>query len=77
MTTTYSAFIDMKTHFNKRDIPPVSADQLRSVGIKPDDLWWSPTFHSWVFSGPLVQLHPYSSTGMIIHILGLTPNPDA
>ena len=67
----------MKTHFNNRAVPPVTPEQLRSVGVDPDDLWWSPTFRSWVFCGPIVQHHPYSSTGMILNILGLTPNPDA
>lgn len=66
-----------QTHFNNRSIPPVTADQLRSVGVDPDHLWWSPTFRTWVFCGPLVQKHPYSSTGMIIYALGLTPNPEA
>ena len=67
----------MQTHFTNRAVPPVTADQLRSVGVDPDQLWWSPTFRSWVFCGPIVVAHPYSSTGMIIYALGLTPNPAA
>lgn len=67
----------MKTHFNNRAISPLSPHQLQSVGVDPSDLWWSPTFRTWVFSGPLAQQHPYSSTGHIIATLGLTPNPEA
>ena len=67
----------MKTHFTNRSIPPVTADQLRSVGVNPSDLWWSPTFQSWGFCGATCVRHPYGTTGAIIAALGLTPNPEA
>ncbi|NBT76630.1 MAG: hypothetical protein EBT15_11840 [Betaproteobacteria bacterium] len=67
----------MKTHFSNRAVPPVTAEQLRSVGVDPSDLWWSPTFHSWMFCGPLAAQNPYATTGATLAKLGLTPNPDA
>lgn len=67
----------MKTHFNNRSIPPLTAEQLQSVGLDPDDLWWSPTFQTWVFAGPIVLQYPYTTTGDLICKLGLTPNPQA
>jgi hypothetical protein len=77
MTTTSSASFDMKTHFSNRAVPPVTAEQLRSVGVDPSDLWWSPTFNTWAFAGDLVVRFPYSSTGHILTELGLTPDPRA
>lgn len=69
---------EMKTHFNNRSIPPVTAEQLQSVGVDPSDLWFSPTFLTWVFGGRTgCLLYPYKTTGYIIQALGLTPNPEA
>jgi len=67
----------MKTHFSNRAVHPVTADQLRSVGVCPSDLWWSPTFRCWVFCGPLAVQYPYATTGAILARLGLAPHPDA
>ena len=67
----------MKTHFRNRQVPPVTAAQLVSVLANPDDLFWSPTFHSWRFCGPLIIEFPYSTTGAILAKLNLTPNPEA
>jgi len=67
----------MKTHFSNRAVPPVTAEQLRSVGVNPSDLWWSPTFHSWMFCGPLAAQNPYATTGATLAALGLTPDPRA
>lgn len=66
----------MKTHFNNRAIPPVTAEQLRSVGVNPTDLWWSPTFRTWVFAGATCVRYPYS-TGGVLAALNLTANPEA
>lgn len=65
----------MKTHFNNRSIPPVTAEQLRSVGKDPDCLYWSPTFHSWCLSGDWIR--PYATTGLQLSELGLAINPEA
>lgn len=67
----------MKTHFSNRAVPPVTAAQLCAVGVCPSDLYWSGTFHSWVFCGPLAVQYPYATTGAILARLGLTPHPDA
>lgn len=67
----------MKTHFNNRSIPPVTAEQLQSVGVDPADLWFSPTFRTWCFGGRTGLFHAYKTTGHIIQALGLTPNPEA
>ena len=67
----------MKTHFRNRQVPPVTCAQLVSVSVSPDDLFWSPTFHSWVFCGPLIIEFPYSTTGALLAQLNLTPNPEA
>ena len=67
----------MQTHFRNRFIPPVTADQLRSVGVDPSDLYWSADFSSWRISGPTAVASPYFTTGQILHELGLTPNPAA
>jgi len=67
----------MKTHFRNRQVPPVTYAQLVSVSVSPDDLFWSPTFHSWVFCGPLIIEFPYSTTGALLAKLNLTPNPEA
>lgn len=70
----------MKTHFRNYAIPPVTAEQLRSVGVDPSDLWFSPTFRTWVFCGDTCQRFSGAvslSTGHIIKALGLTPNPEA
>jgi hypothetical protein len=77
MTTTSSASIDMQTHFRDPATPPVSPEQLRSVGVDPTDLYWSGTFRSWRLSGPIATRSPYFTTGQILHELGLTPHPDA
>lgn len=63
--------------FRNPYIKPATDEQLRSVGVDPSDLWWSPTFHSWVFSGDLAVRFPYSSTERILTEIGLTPNSDA
>ena len=67
----------MKTHFRNRQVPPVTCDELLSVSIDPRDLFWSPTFHEWVFCGPLIIEFPYHTTGAILAKLNLTPNPEA
>jgi hypothetical protein len=67
----------MKTHFKNPYRPPVSADQLRSAGVDPSDLYWSGTFRCWCFAGPLVVEHPYSTTGALLQLLQLTPHPEA
>ena len=67
----------MKHSFRNRSIPPVTADQLQSVGIDSADLWFSPTFHQWVFAGQLAIQFPYSSTGHKLACLGLIVNPEA
>jgi len=67
----------MKTHFRNRQVPPVTAAQLVSVSVDPDDLFWSPTFHTWRFCGPLSIKFPYSTMGAILSKLNLTPNPEA
>jgi hypothetical protein len=67
----------MKTHFRNPSIPPVTAAQLTSVGINPADLWFSQTFSSWQFCGHTCVRYPYHTTGAIIKLLGLTPNPEA
>lgn len=67
----------MQTHFRNRSIPPVTAEQLRSVGVDPSDLYWSGDFRSWRISGPVAVRSPYFTTGQILHELGLTPNPEA
>ena len=67
----------MQTHFYNRQIPPVTAAQLRSASISPDDLFWSPTFNSWVFCGPLIIKFPYLTTGAMLARLNLTPNSEA
>jgi hypothetical protein len=67
----------MKTHFNNRQVSPVTAAQLVSVSVDPDDLFWSPTFHTWSFCGPLRIKFPYSTMGAILSKLNLTPNPEA
>lgn len=67
----------MKTHFNNRSIPPVTAEQLQSVGVNPADLWFSPTFLTWCFGGRTGLIYAYKTTGAIIQALGLTPNPEA
>jgi hypothetical protein len=67
----------MKTHFKNHAIPPVTAEQLQSVGVDPSDMWFSPTFQTWVFSGLTIQRFPYQTTGAILAELRLTPNPEA
>ena len=67
----------MQTHFSNRQIPPVTAMQLLSVSVNPDDLFWSPTFNSWVFCGPLIIEFPYFTTGALLAKLNLTPTPGA
>lgn len=67
----------MKTHFKNQAIPPVTAAELESVGVAPTDLWFSPTFRSWVFAGRTCLRFPYHTTGAILAELGLTPNPEA
>jgi len=67
----------MQTHFNNVFQPPVTPEQLRSVGVDPTDLYWSGTFRSWRFAGETASRSPYFSTGQILHELGLTPHPDA
>jgi len=67
----------MKTHFRNYSVPPVTAEQLRSVGVDPSDLYWSPTFNSWCLCGPVIVALPYHTTGQLLHELGLTPNPEA
>ena len=64
--------------FSNRAVPPVTADQLRSVGVDPSDLWWSPTFNTWVFCGETCRRCNQGrvipmSTGQILSFLGLTP----
>lgn len=63
--------------FRNPSIPPVTAEQLRSVGIDPSDLYWSADFRCWRLSGPVALASPYFTTGQILHELGLTPNPAA
>jgi hypothetical protein len=67
----------MQTHFNNVFQPPVTPEQLRSVGVDPTHLYWSPTFHSWMFCGPLAAQYPYATTGATLARLGLTPHPNA
>lgn len=67
----------MQTHFSNPRIAPVTAEQLQSVGIDPTELWFSPTFRSWVFCGATCQRFPYRTTGGILASLGLTPDPEA
>ena len=67
----------MKTHFRNRQVPPVTCAQLVSVSVSPDDLFWSPTFNSWRFCGPLSIEFPYSTTGALFAKLNLIPNPEA
>lgn len=67
----------MKTHFSNRAVPPVTAAQLRSVGVDPSHLYWSGTFQSWMFCGPLAAERPYATTGATLARLGLTPHPEA
>jgi hypothetical protein len=67
----------VKTHFRNPAIPPVTPAQLRAVGQDPTDLWFSPTFRSWVFGGALARANPYRTTGAHLAALHLTPNPDA
>lgn len=67
----------MKTHFRDVFFPPVTAEQLASVGINRSDLYWSATFRCWRFCGDLAVKHPYATTGQILTLLGLTPDPRA
>jgi hypothetical protein len=67
----------MKTHFSNYSIPPVTAAQLESVGVNPSDLWFSPTFQTWVFCGKTCEHFQYHSTGSVLAQLGLVPNPEA
>ena len=67
----------MQTHFRNRQVPPVTGAQLLSVGVDEDDLFWSPTFHSWSFCGLLSIKFPYSTMGAILDKLNLTPHPEA
>lgn len=67
----------MKTHFHNPYRPPVTPDQLKAVGQDPGVLYWSGTFRSWLFSGPLVVEHPYRTTGAHLAALGLVPHPEA
>ena len=68
----------MKTHFRNRQIPPVTAQELVSVGVNPEDLWFSPTFNCWVFSGATCANYPHlMTTGAIIRALGLAPHVGA
>jgi hypothetical protein len=67
----------VKTHFNNYATPPVTAEQLAAIGVNPDDLWFSPTFRTWVFCGDTCRRFPFATTGGILQKLGLTPNPDA
>ena len=67
----------MKTHFREIAFPPVTPEQLRSVGVDPTDLYWSGTFHCWRFAGETCRRSPYFTTGQMLHELGLTPHPDA
>lgn len=69
--------IIMKHNFTNPTVPPLTPEQLRSVGIHPDNLWFSPTFLCWQFAGLIAVQHPYKTTGQIIKLFGLTPNPDA
>jgi len=39
----------MQTHFREVAFPPVTAEQLASVGIDRSDLYWSATFRCWRF----------------------------
>jgi hypothetical protein len=64
-----------KTHFRNRQIPPVTAQQLRSVGKDPDCLYWSPDFCCWRLSGDWIR--PYATTGRLLAELGLSINPEA
>lgn len=63
--------------FRNPYIPPVTAEQLRSVGIDPSDLYWSADFRCWRFSGELAVRFPYRPAEQILIKLGLVPNPDA
>lgn len=67
----------MQTHFRDPAVPPVTADQLRTAGVDPTDLYWSGTFNCWRFAGEIAIRSPYFSTGQILHELGLTPNLEA
>lgn len=67
----------MKTHFRDPAVPPVTAAQLRAVGIDPSDLYWSGDFCCWRLSGPVALASPYFTTGQILHELGLSPDPRA
>ena len=67
----------MKTHFSNVAQPPVTPEQLRSVGVDPRDLYWSGTFRSWRFAGEIAVQNPYATTGAILTELGLTPDPRA
>lgn len=67
----------MKTHFREIAFKPVTAEQLRSVGVDPKDLYWSGTFRCWRFCGDLAVKHPYATTGATLARLGLTPDPRA
>ena len=67
----------MKTHFRNFQIPPVTAEELVSVGVNPKDLWFSHTFMSWQFCGETCVRYPYHTTGAIIAALGLAPHVGA
>jgi hypothetical protein len=67
----------MKTHFREIAFPPVTAEQLASVGIDRSDLYWSGTFSCWRFCGETARNSPYATTGQILHELDLTPDPRA
>ena len=77
MTTTSSASTDVQTHFREVAFPPVTAEQLASVGIDRSDLYWSATFRCWRFCGATAAASPYFTTGQILHELGLSPDPRA
>ena len=61
--------------FKNQQQPPVTQDQLRSVGVDPDCLYWSPTFHCWCLSGDWVR--PYATTARLLDELGLDVHPDS
>lgn len=65
----------MKTHFTNRAIPPVTPQQLKTVGKDPECLYWSPTFHCWSLSGDWIR--PYATVGRLLTELGLQINPEA
>lgn len=67
----------MKHYFKNPLIAPTTPDQLRAKGVDPDDLWFSNTFQTWVFSGATACRFPYHTTGRILSALNITPNPEA